>query len=167
MAGLDNIQRTLVPRLAAAVLALSAAGGAFITCHEGKVNRVYLDPVGIPTVCVGHTRTVSRDMVGRGFSDAVCADLLSQDTKVAEKAIKRAVKAPITQGQYDALTSFVFNVGGANFESSTLLRKANSEDCLGAGKEFERWVYARGQRLPGLVKRRAAERALWEAGCPA
>ena len=152
-------------RVAVGVLAVSAAGTAGIVAHEGKVNRVYLDPVNIPTVCVGHTATVTRADVGRVFSDATCERLLRQDLKSAEAAVKGAVRVPVTQAQYDALVSFTFNVGGTAFQRSTLVRKLNAGDCWGAGREFDRWVNAQGQRLPGLVVRRADERAAFETGC--
>lgn len=153
------------PRYIVAALTVSAAGVAGIALHEGTVKRVYLDPVAIPTVCVGHTATVTRADLGRTFSDAQCADLLKQDLHASEQAVKRAVRVPITQVQYDVLVSFTFNVGAANFNKSTLLRKINAGDCQGAVSEFHKWVYARGQKLPGLVKRRAAEASGYATGC--
>lgn len=152
-------------KAAAATLAVSAAGIAALQQHEGVVHRVYLDPVKIPTVCAGHTGTVSRKDVGKVFTPEQCADLLRQDLRTAEAAVKRGVKVPVTQGQYDALVSLTFNVGGANFQQSTLLRKLNAGDCRGSAAEFNRWVYARGQKLPGLAARRADERKIFEEGC--
>lgn len=146
-------------------LVLSAAGIAGLIAHEGSVDRVYLDPVGIPTACVGHTATVSRADVGRRMPAGVCERLLAEDTAWAQAAVRGGVKVPVTQEQFDALVSFTFNVGPAAFANSSLLRKLNAGDCLGAGAEFPRWVRARGQVLPGLVKRRADERALFETGC--
>lgn len=152
-------------RIAAAALVVSASGAWLVASHEGEVRRVYLDPVGIPTVCVGHTATVTRADLGKPFSAALCKDLLKQDLRVAEAAVKKHVKRPVTQGQYDALVSFTFNVGAGNLANSTLLRLHNSGYCLAAAQQFDRWVYARGKKLPGLVKRRADERKLYEAGC--
>jgi lysozyme len=150
----------------AAVMAISVAGALGIVHHEGQRSQVYLDPVGIPTVCAGHTATVTLKDVGKKFSDAQCAELLASDTRDAQQAVGRLVKVPVTQAQYDALVSFTFNVGSGNLASSTLLVKINSGQCLAAGSEFPRWNKARGQVLPGLVKRRAWERKLWESGCP-
>lgn len=152
-------------RVAAALLTVSLAGIVGIRHDEGEVRRVYLDPVGIPTVCVGHTATVSRKDVGRTYTGAECEVLLRQDLRDAERAVKRRVRVPITQGQYDSLVSFTFNVGEGNLAASTLLRKLNAGQCLAAADQFGRWVYAKGVKLPGLVKRRAAEEARFREGC--
>ncbi len=149
-------------RLAAAALSLSIAGAGALVAHEGMVKVAYKDPVGIVTVCAGHTATAK---LGQVKTDAECAELLRKDVVHAEQAVKRLVKVPITQEQFDALASFVFNVGETSFAKSTLLKKINAQDCLGAGKEFDKWTYASGKQLPGLVKRRAAERKQWEKGC--
>jgi lysozyme len=151
-------------RRLAAGLVLSAAGTAALVSYEGSVPVVYLDAVGIPTVCEGHTKTVTRADVGKNFAP-LCAQLLASDSADAQLAVRRAVTAQITQAQYDALVSYTFNVGGANLRSSTLLVKLNAGDCWGAGAEFPRWNKARGRVLPGLVKRRAAEREMFETGC--
>jgi lysozyme len=148
----------------AAAFALSATGAGVLVMHEGTVPTVYLDPVGIPTVCVGHTKTVTRADVGKDLSH-LCAQLLASDTGDAQASVQRVVTVPITQAQYDALVSFTFNVGGGALRTSTLLRKLNAGDCWGAGAEFPRWNKARGRVLPGLVKRRADERRMFETGC--
>jgi lysozyme len=144
---------------------LSVAALAGIKLHEGSVHQVYLDPVGIPTVCVGHTATVTKKDVGRVVSPALCDVLLREDLRYAEAAVKRLVKVPVTQGQYDALVSFTFNVGEGNLATSSLLKFVNGGQCYRAASEFPKWVYAKGKRLPGLVKRRADERKVFEAGC--
>lgn len=155
-------------RRIAATLVLSTAGAVGIATHEGTVPTVYLDAVGIPTVCVGHTGPdTSRDQVGKvTLSPERCAELLKQDTATAQRAVGRLVTEPVTQEQFDALVSFTFNVGGGNLASSTLLRKLNAGDCHGAAAEFPRWNRAKGRVLNGLSKRRADERATFEAGCP-
>lgn len=158
------LQSPPVRRIAAA-LVLSAAGAAALVQHEGTVPTVYLDPVGIPTVCVGHTETVTRADVGKDMG-ALCAQLLTDDSRIAQTGVQALVKTPITQEQYDALVSFTFNVGRGALASSTLLRRLNAGDCWGAASEFSRWTKARGRELRGLVKRRAAERAAFETGCP-
>lgn len=134
--------------------------------EEGNVGKVYLDPVGIPTVCVGHTSTVTRADVGKTYSAELCEKLLLSDTRVAQAAVGRTVQVPLTQGQYDSLVSFTFNVGSRNFEKSTLLRYLNAGDCHAAAAQFDRWHFAKGRSLPGLIKRRAHERATFERDCP-
>lgn len=152
-------------RVLAIALTLSAAGGAGIIAHEGMIKGVYLDPVGIPTACVGHTKTVTRADVGKALTEEVCLRLLDEDTADAQRAVQRSVKVPITQEQFDALVSFTFNVGSGALARSTLVAKLNAGDCFGAGAEFDRWIRAKGRVLRGLVVRRAAERALFETGC--
>lgn len=150
-------------RVLATLLTLSSLGALGIVAHEGMRKVAYVDPVGVVTVCAGHTATAK---LGQVKTEAECADLLKYDVKVAEHAIKRLVATPLTQEQFDALTSFVFNVGETAFAKSTLLKKINEFDCWGAGREFGRWTKAGGRELPGLVIRRASERQQWEKGCP-
>lgn len=152
----------LKQRVAAVVLSLSALGVAGMVSYEGLRKVAYKDPVGIVTVCAGHTKTAQ---LGQVKTDAECEALLKEDVKDAEAAVKRLVTAPLTQAQFDALVSFTFNVGSGNLAKSTLLKKVNAFDCWGAGKEFMRWTYAGGRELPGLVIRRASERKQWETGC--
>jgi lysozyme len=149
----------------AGAFVLSAAGIAGLIQFEGEVNHVYLDPVAIPTVCVGHTATVTTKDLGKLYSHDVCVELLKSDTQYAQAGVRRLVKAPVTQKQYDALVDFTFNVGVANLESSTLLRKLNAGDCMGAADEFPRWNRAKGRVLPGLIKRRAWEQYMFAEGC--
>ena len=149
-------------RVAAIALSLSMAGAGAIVAHEGLRRVAYVDPVGVVTVCAGHTATAK---LGQVKTEEECKELLKQDVKHAEDDVKRLVKVPLTQEQFDALTSFVFNVGESNFAKSTLLKKVNAFDCWGAGKEFMRWTNAGGRELPGLVVRRKSEREQWEKGC--
>ena len=150
-------------RIGAALLSLSALGVAGMVAHEGMKRVAYVDPVGVVTVCAGHTKTAK---LGQVKTEAECAELLKQDVKHAEDAVKRLVKVPLTQPQFDSLVSFTFNVGETALSKSTLLKKVNAFDCWGAGAEFDKWTYAGGKQLPGLVKRRADERKHWEKGCP-
>lgn len=165
MGALRDLVVSVAARRLAAALTLSAVGTSAIVQSEGSVERVYLDPVGIPTVCVGHTATVRRADVGRVFTPDQCARLLALDTKDAQAAVRRGVKVPVTQEQFDALVSLVFNIGGSNFQHSSLLRQLNAGNCWEAGAQFPRWVYAKGRKLPGLLTRRNSERAAFEKGC--
>lgn len=149
-------------RIAAGLLVVSAAALSAIQLHEGVVQTAYLDPVGIPTICAGHTEGV---FLGQQRTLKECEAMLKEDVSYAGKAVARCTKVDLTQEQYDALTSFVFNVGGSAYCTSTLVRKLNAGDCFGSASQFDRWVYAKGRKLTGLVKRRAAERMLFETGC--
>lgn len=143
---------------AAAVLAMAAP---LVAYFEGYVPTTYADPIGIPTICYGHTGIGV--VPGRRASRAECDALLHGDLAKAYASVVRCISITLEPYQAAALTSFTFNVGADAFCSSTLARKANSgsaptEWCA----ELDRWVFAHGTKLPGLVKRRAAERALCE-----
>lgn len=88
---------------------------------------------------------------------------LEQSVSDAEATVARLVKVPLTANQRTALASLVYNIGAGQFGGSTLLRKLNAGDYQGAADEFGRWVKASGQTVPGLVSRRAQERALFLA----
>lgn len=150
------------PRLTATLLAVSAAGLVAIASHEDVRPVAYVDPVGIPTICAGHTAGVR---IGQRATINGCLVMLHEDASEAGRGVASCTAAPLTQAQYDALTSFAFNVGTSAYCRSTLVKKLNSGNCHGAAAEFDRWVYAKGRKLPGLVKRRADERARFETGC--
>lgn len=154
-AGLLALAGTLLP---------SQSGLNAIKQHEGVRYGAYLDAVQVPTICYGSTRRVH---IGQRATPDECAQRLKEDAGIAGAGVAKNVRVPITQTQYDALVSFVFNVGEPKFRNSTMLRKINAGDCYGAGREFDRWVYAGGKPLRGLVQRRADERGQWDAGCVA
>ena len=140
---------------------ISDAGIAAIKEYEGCVLTAYPDPGtgGKPwTIGVGHTGDV---VPGMTITEDEAGDLLREDIQSSEAAVNRLVTVPITQGQYDALVSFAFNVGQGALAQSTLLRKLNGGDS-GAAAEFSRWNQAAGKVLPGLVTRRAAECRMFE-----
>lgn len=148
----------------ASTLLPSSSAVQAVKAHEGAALVAYADPVGIPTICYGATRGVR---LGQKATPAECEAMLHRDLTYAGNGIAKGVQHALTQDQYDALVSFVYNVGETAFYKSTLLRKINSGDCLGAVQEFPRWVNAKGRKLNGLVTRRAAEAALFKKGCPA
>lgn len=150
--------RALIAKIGAAAAALAVSS---VALYEGKVNRTYVDPVGVLTSCYGHTGPELRK--GQTFTDEQCLDQLQADL-LKHAAALECVKAPMTDGQKAAFLSFAFNVGNGAFCGSTLVRKANAGDIDGACAELSRWTYAGGKQLPGLIKRRAAERKLCEAG---
>lgn len=156
------IDRGAAKKVAAALLTISAGGVTFLMGHEGTIQDAYLDPVGIPTICTGHTDGV---IVGQRATFEQCRQYLTEDTGIAGRWVARCIDVPVTQSQYDALVSFTFNVGGSAMCKSTLIRKLNAGDCMGAAAQFDRWKYASGVVLPGLVRRRAEERAMFEQGC--
>lgn len=125
---------------------------------EGLGLKAYRDSVGILTIGYGHTHAVKAGEIITGEqADA----FLREDLQVAELTVNTNVKVKLTQGQFDALVSFVFNLGSGNFVKSTLIKKLNAGDYAGAADEFGKWVNAGGKKLPGLVKRRAAEREVF------
>ena len=138
---------------------ISEAGLDLIREFEGLRLTAYLCPAGIPTIGYGHTEGVSLADVrqGRTISREEAEELLRQDLVRAERVVSDLVRVELTQARFDALTSFVFNLGRARLARSTLLARVNRGDFAGAEKEFRRWVYADGKVLSGQVRRRAAE----------
>lgn len=136
--------------------------------YEGLRLHAYQDSAGVWTIGWGHTGDVRR---GQSITVHQAGALLALDIGIAAAAVNRHVEAPLNQGMFDALTSFVFNLGEGRLASSTLLKKLNLRDYTAAAAEFGKWVKAtvRGKKvtLAGLVSRRAAERSLFlsqEAG---
>lgn len=126
--------------------------------HEGKTNHAIIPvPGDVPTICHGHTETAE---MGQVRTDAECEALLRQDLSKAFMVVALHVNVEMPVERWVALASFVFNVGEGNFARSTLLRKLNAGDTVGACNELRRWVYAGGRKLKGLERRREAERAL-------
>ena len=143
----------------------SDRGVALIKAHEGLRLTAYTDPVGVWTIGYGHTTAAGPPKVERGvkITEAGADAILRQDLAKFEKYVTDAVKVPLNQNEFDALVSWTFNLGPSNLRSSTLLRKLNAGDRAGAADEFMKWTKAGGKTLPGLVKRREAERALFRA----
>ena len=146
--------------MTAADMKPSGACRALVRQFEGCRLQAYLCPAGVPTIGVGRTRGVK---LGDRCSQQQADLWLTQDLDDAAAAVATLVRVPLTQGQFDALTSFVFNLGERRLAESTLLILLNKGNYVGAADQFSRWVYAGGQRLKGLVDRRAAEAALFLA----
>lgn len=138
--------------------AVALSGGYLIAPNEGKVNSTYLDPINIKTSCYGHTGPELK--LGQKFTDEQCLDQLAKDLSTHDKQMMNLVRVPLTDYQHAAFLSFTYNVGVGNFKSSTMLRKLNSKDYEGACEELSKWVYAKKKILPGLVKRREAEKEM-------
>lgn len=132
---------------------------SLIKKHEGLRLEAYLPtPNDVWTIGYGHTHTTKQ---GQKITEAQAEALLRKDIKWAEEAVNKSVVVPLTQNQFDALVSFVFNVGAGAFGSSTLLRLLNSKDYEGAANQFLRWNKQKGVALKGLTKRREEERKLF------
>lgn len=145
----------LAAKLSAAVVALAVP---VILVSEGTVLHGYRDPIGIVTACTGHT---GPDAQMRAYTKAECEELLYSDLAKHADALG-CIRRPMKPHEQAAFLSFAFNVGNHAFCLSTLVMKANTGDMAGACAELSRWTMAGGKVHPGLVKRRAAERALCE-----
>lgn len=153
-------RQRLATKIGAGALALAVP---LIAHFEGTVFRTYRDPIGILTSCTGHTGPEL--MMGQTWTQEQCDQQLYGDLMKHAPALD-CVQRSLTDGQRAAFLSFAFNVGNGNFCKSTLVRKANAGDMPGACAELSRWTLAGGQELPGLVRRRAAERAMCEGKTP-
>lgn len=126
----------------------------------------YYDPVGLPTIGYGHllSRTAWTPLSQfQAITVAQAEALLRADLMKAAGAVMRMIKVKLNANQIAALIDFVFNAGAGNFEISTLRRVINRGDFAAVPGQLMRWVYAKGIKLPGLVKRRRAEAELWVA----
>ena len=136
----------------------SPKGIALIKEFEGLRLKAYKCPGGVWTIGYGHTAGVKPGMV---ISEAQAEEYLMADLIASEKYLND-LRLAINQNQFDALISFIYNVGTGNFSRSTLLRKvrANPQDNS-IMDEFLRWVYSKGRVLPSLQRRRLAEMKLY------
>lgn len=148
---------------------IGPAGLALIKRFEQLRLVAYLPTADdVPTIGWGHTAGVK---LGDRCTEAQAEIWLLADCRGSEDAVNSLVKVPLTQGQFDALVSFVFNVGpdidadtiAEGLGDSTLLKKLNSGDYAGAANEFPRWNKQNGKVLRGLTLRREAERQLFTA----
>ena len=126
-------------------------GLARIAIREGIRNEAYLDTKGIPTIGIGHTGGVK---IGDTATDEQVVEWLQEDVSRAEDAINYNTSVELSQTQFDALVSFVFNVGVHAFLESTLRRKLNAGDYAGAADAFDNWHLPRE-----IIGRRDSEKA--------
>ena len=121
----------------------------------------YADPVGIPTICYGHT---GPDVQwGDTRTEEQCEALKQSDMQSALGGVLSCTGPQLADHEYAALVSFTFNVGTTAYCNSTMARQINAGAPATVWcSQLDRWVYAKGIKLPGLVKRRTAERALCE-----
>ena len=138
---------------------IGQAGIDLIKQFEGCVLHVYKDAVGLPTIGIGHLIKPGEKFTTITMQEA--EDLLRSDIKIFEDALNKSIKVPVTQNQFDAMLSLAFNIGYGAFNKSTLLKKVNLKDFVGASNEFRKWNKAGGKVLTGLVRRRTAEQQLF------
>jgi lysozyme len=139
---------------------LSASGLELLKRSEGFRSHTYNDVNGFPTIGYGH-RLLDHESFPDGISEAQATAMLAADVRSAEQAVARLVKVPLTQGQFDALVDFCFNLGTGRLASSTLLKVLNRGRYADAAEQLLRWDIAGGQENAGLKARREAEYALW------
>lgn len=142
-------------RAVVAALALSASAFVGLLTAEGYRGEAYIPIKGdVPTIGFGTTEGVK---LGDKITPVQALGRAVADVEKFEGAVRRCVKAPLYQHEYDAYISFSYNVGASAFCRSTLVKKLNQSDYEGACKELLRWDMAGGRRIEGLTKRRQKE----------
>lgn len=141
----------------------SEKGVALIKSFEGLNLTAYKDSVGVWTIGYGWTQPVDGKPITKGMviKPETAERLLKTGLVSYENDVSKLVKVKLTQGQFDALVSFAYNLGTRALSTSTLLKKLNAGDYDGAADEFPRWNKAGGKELAGLTRRREAEFALF------
>ena len=142
-------------RVKVAILALSIVGITSLSQYEGFSKTAYLDIVGVPTIGYGSTKGVK--MGDRIDEKGARSRLLEEVKDEYGEAIKRCVKVPLHQYEYDAYISFTYNVGAGAFCGSTLVKRLNEEKYDEACGQLHRWNRAKGKVYQGLVNRREKE----------
>lgn len=140
---------------------LSAAGLALIKKSEGFRPTIYRDQAGFPTIGYGHKLVKGEDFP-QGLTEPEASAILLKDVSASSTAVLSLVKVPLTQGQFDALVDFTFNLGSGRLASSTLLKCLNCGRYDAAASQLLKWDMAGGQVDRGLQTRRAAELSLWQ-----
>jgi lysozyme len=152
---------------------MSENGKKLLSSWEGLELRAYRDVGGKLTIGVGHLLTQSEQSSGKiwikgepvrydaGLSEQQALDLLAQDLEKYEAVINDCVEVNLNQNQFDALTSFCFNVGGNAFMDSTLLKLLNQGNYEAVPEQLRRWVYCNHVKIQGMVNRRENEIKLW------
>ena len=139
---------------------LSAAGLELLKKSEGFRDHAYSDVAGFRTIGFGHRLTAAENFPN-GITLAQAETILAADVATAESAVTRLVRVPLTQGQFDALVDFVFNLGAGRLASSTLLRYLNAGKYDDAAWQLLAWDHAGSHELTALKLRRESEFRLW------
>lgn len=143
---------------------VNKAGIELIKRWEGCVLKPYLDAIGIPTIGIGTIKYPNGKKVTMkdpAITEKQAEEFLMDHLAKLCDDVERVVIVPLNDNEFAALVSFAYNLGIGALSSSTLLKKLNAGDRVGAADQFLRWDYAGGKRLAGLTKRRQAERALF------
>lgn len=145
---------------------LSDAGLNLIKQSEGFRANTYNDAAGIPTIGFGH-KLLPGESFPNGITEAQAEQILASDVSTACHDVGSLVTVPLTQGQFDALVDFCYNLGRGRLAGSTLLRDLNAGNYDAARQQLLLWDHAGTQVLPGLQIRRQAEFNLWASTTPA
>jgi lysozyme len=145
---------------------LNDRGFALICEFEGCRTAAYQDAVGVWTIGYGHTSAAGLPCVAPGLTvtRAEATGILMRDLETFSAGVKSAITTQLNDNQFSALVSFAFNVGLGNFRSSSVLRSVNACCFDQVPADLALWVKAGGKVLPGLIRRRAAEAALFMTG---
>ncbi|MCO1333150.1 lysozyme [Microbulbifer sp. OS29] len=138
---------------------ITQEGLDLIKRFEGFSSTVYICPAGHPTIGYGHL--VRNHETFETISPEEAEDLLRKDVESAERAVLRLVNVSLTDGQFDALVSFTFNLGAGAFQRSTLRRKVNRQAHDEVPEQLKRWVWAGGRKSKGLITRREVESTIY------
>ncbi len=142
---------------------MTEQGIALIKAFEGFRDRAYRDPAGILTIGYGHTSAAGAPQVTTGLrmSEREAEAVLRDDVGKFSKEVVRLLRVELSDQQFSALVSFTYNVGSENLQRSSVLEAINKKDFASVPRRLALWTKAAGRVLPGLVKRRAAEAALF------
>src|SRR5258706_5105660 len=146
-----HVSLTRIPQDQRMTMKISEAGLEVIMDNEGLRLEAYQDIVGVWTIGFGHTGAEVKP--GIIIKLEAAKGLLLSDVETSEKCVNNCVSGVITQGQFDALCSFVFNLGCSALRNSTLLRKLNDGDDVGAAEQFMHWNHAGGKVVAGFDPR--------------
>lgn len=141
-------------------MTLTKSGIDLIKNFESCKLTCYKDIRGLNTIGWGHRTDLP---VGAVISQQEADDLLSSDLQRFSDGVRKALTRPVTDNQFSAMTSLAFNIGLGSFEKSTLLEYVDRGDFTAASSEFLKWDHANGQVMPGILRRRLAEQALFNS----
>ena len=155
----ECIRGALAPRPIGEKMQISEEGKNLIKKFEGCELEAYKCAAGVWTIGYGHIKTA---VEGMKIDQATANELFDEEMGEYETYVNTAVTVPLSQNQFDALVSLVFNLGNGNLNASTMLKVINSGDHAGVPAQIKRWNKAGGKVLDGLVRRREAEALLYQ-----